>query len=213
MINYVLEQAKSKINITDDELSEYYDKNKETFFESEKVHARHILVETEEEAKSINQQLKEGIMNFAELAKEKSICPSAVNGGDLGFFARGQMVKEFEDVAFSLKPGEISEIVKTEFGYHIIKCEEIKEEHSPSFEEVKDQINNTLKYEREYEATSALISKLREEAEIVINYDFESENVSSESSPEDNQVSSSKEETTLEETIETDNTENNSKDN
>lgn len=212
-IKYILEETKSKINITDDELLEYYNKNKESFFESEKVHARHILVETEEEAKNINQQLKEGIIDFAELAKEKSICPSAENGGDLGFFAKGQMVKEFEDVAFSLKPGEISEIVKTEFGYHIIKCEEIKEEHSPSFEEVKDQINNTLRYQRENEATLALISKLKEEANIVINYDFESENVSSESSPEDSQVSSSPDETTSEETIETDDVVDNSKDN
>jgi len=180
MIQYILEEAKNKINITDDELLEYYNKNKESFFESEKVHARHILVETEEEAKNIIRQLNEGIIDFAELAKEKSMCPSAENGGDLGFFARGQMVKEFEDVAFSLKPGEISDIVKTEFGYHIIKSEEKKEEHSPSFEEVKDQINSILRYQRENEETLALISKLKEEANIVINYDFESENVSKE---------------------------------
>lgn len=180
MIQYILEEAKNKINITDYELLEYYNKNKESFFESEKVHARHILVETEEEAKNIIRQLNEGIIDFAELAKEKSICPSAENGGDLGFFARGQMVKEFEDVAFSLKPGEISDIVKTEFGYHIIKSEEKKEEHSPSFEEVKDQINSILRYQRENEETLALISKLKEEANIVINYDFESENVSKE---------------------------------
>ena len=180
MIQYILEEAKNKINIIDDELLEYYNKNKESFFESEKVHARHILVETEEEAKNIIRQLNEGIIDFAELAKEKSMCPSAENGGDLGFFARGQMVKEFEDVAFSLKPGEISDIVKTEFGYHIIKSEEKKEEHSPSFEEVKDQINSILRYQRENEETLALISKLKEEANIVINYDFESENVSKE---------------------------------
>lgn len=204
MIKYILEEAVSKINITDDNLIEYYNKNQESFFEPEKVHARHILVETEEEAKNIIYQLKEGIIDFAELAKEKSICPSAEKGGDLGFFARGQMVKEFEDAAFSLKPGEISEIVKTEFGYHIIKCEEKKEEHSPSFEEVKDQINNTLSYQRENEETLALISKLKAEANIVINYDFESENISNQSSPEDNQTSSPPEEITSEETTETD---------
>ena len=178
MIQYILEEARNKINITDDELLEYYNENQESFFESEKIYARHILVETEEEAKSIIDQLKEGIIDFAELAREKSICPSAENGGDLGFFARGQMVKEFEEAAFSLKPGEISEIVKTEFGYHIIKCEEKKEAYNPTFEEVKDQINNTLRYQRENEETLALLSKLKEEANIVINYDFESENVS-----------------------------------
>ncbi len=178
MIQYILEEARNKINITDDELLEYYNENQESFFESKRIHARHILVETEEEAKSIIDQLKEGIIDFAELAKEKSICPSAENGGDLGFFARGQMVKEFEDASFSLEPGEISDIVKTEFGYHIIKCEEKKEAYNPTFEEVKDQINNTLIYQRENEETLALLSKLKEEANIVINYDFESENVS-----------------------------------
>lgn len=178
MIQYILEEARNKINITDDELLEYYNENQESFFESKRIHARHILVETEEEAKSIIDQLKEGIIDFAELAKEKSICPSAENGGDLGFFAKGQMVKEFEDVSFSLEPGEISDIVKTEFGYHIIKCEEKKEAYNPTFEEVKDQINNTLIYQRENEETLALLSKLKEEANIVINYDFESENVS-----------------------------------
>ncbi len=178
MIQYILEEARNKINITDDELLEHYNENQESFFESEKIYARHILVETEEEAKSIIGQLKEGIIDFAELAKEKSICPSAENGGDLGFFAKGQMVKEFEDVAFSLEAGEISDIVKTEFGYHIIKCEEKKEAYNPTFEEVKDQINNTLRYQRENEETLALLSKLKEEANIVINYDFESENVS-----------------------------------
>ncbi|MCK4308627.1 MAG: SurA N-terminal domain-containing protein [Candidatus Atribacteria bacterium] len=180
MIQYILEEARNKINITDDELLEHYNENQESFFESEKIYARHILVETEEEAKSIIGQLKEGIIDFAELAKEKSICPSAENGGDLGFFAKGQMVKEFEDVAFSLEAGEISDIVKTEFGYHIIKCEEKKEAYNPTFEEVKDQINNTLRYQRENEETLALLSKLKEEANIVINYDFESENASKE---------------------------------
>lgn len=206
MINYILNQAKNKIIITEDELSSYYDENKESFFEPEKVRARHILVETEKEANNILQQLKEGIIDFAELAKEKSICPSASNGGDLGFFSKGQMVKEFEDVAFSLEPGEISGVVKTEFGYHIIKCEEKKEAYNPTFEEVKERINNILKYQKESEAISNLIAQLNEQADIIINYDFESENLLSESSQEDNQVSSSPDETTLKETDDTEET-------
>ncbi|GAG22437.1 unnamed protein product, partial [marine sediment metagenome] len=146
-------------------------------------------------------QLKEGLTDFAELAKEKSIGPSAPSGGDLGFFARGQMVKEFEDAAFSLEPGEISGVVQSQFGYHIIKCEEKKEEYSPTFEEAKEQISDTLKYQREIVAISALTSKLREEAVIVFNYDFDAEIESLKSSAEESQPSESSEQVTSEETV------------
>jgi parvulin-like peptidyl-prolyl isomerase len=181
MITHIMDDTKSKVNITYDELKEYFKENEESFFEAEKVHARHILVETEEEALDIIRQLKEGIVDFAELAKEKSTGPSAENGGDLGFFTKGQMVKEFEDVAFALQPGEISDAVKTQFGFHIIKCEEKKDEHQSSFEESKEQINNFLRYQKENDAITKLISDLKENADVVINYDFESENPDSSS--------------------------------
>lgn len=85
-----------------------------------KVHAKHILVKTEEEANVILYDLKDG-KDFDAIAKEKSTCPSGKKGGDLGWFGRNQMVKEFETAAFSLKPGELSKPVKTQFGWHIIK--------------------------------------------------------------------------------------------
>ncbi|MDO9555576.1 MAG: peptidylprolyl isomerase [Atribacterota bacterium] len=201
MINSILEETRNQISITDEELLEYYNENKESFLEPEQVHARHILVETEEEANNLLLQLKEGLTDFAELAKEKSIGPSAPSGGDLGFFARGQMVKEFEEAAFSLESGEISDVVQTEFGYHIIKCEEKKEEYSPTFEEAKEKISNTLKYQRENEGISALISKLREEAAIVYNQDFDAEIESLKSSEEDSQAADSTEQGTSEETV------------
>jgi peptidyl-prolyl cis-trans isomerase C len=90
-----------------------------------KVHARHILVKTEDEAKVIQFDLNQG-RSFEDIAKEKSQCPSGKKGGDLGWFGRGQMVKEFEDAAFALKPGEVSQPVKTQFGWHLIKLEEAK---------------------------------------------------------------------------------------
>ena len=201
MINSILEEAKSQVSISDEELLEYYNENKESFVEPEQVHARHILVETEEEANKLLLLLKEGLTDFAELAKEKSIGPSAPSGGDLGFFARGQMVKEFEDAAFSLEPGEISDVVQTQFGYHIIKCEEKKEEHSPTFEEAKERISNILRSQRENEAISALISKLKEEAVIVYNYDFDAEIESLKSAAEEEQTSDSTEQVTSEETV------------
>ena len=217
-INKVLEETKSQVSITDDELLEYYNENQGSFLEPEQVHARHILIETEEEANNLLLQLKEGIIDFAEMAKEKSIGPSAPNGGDLGFFARGQMVKEFEDAAFSLETGEISGVVQTQFGFHIIKCEEKKEEYSPTFEEAKENIINILKYQRENEVVSTFISKLREEAVIVYNYDFDAEIESIKSSAEEDQASDSTEqatsdETVSEETTETDDAKDTSKDN
>jgi peptidyl-prolyl cis-trans isomerase C len=86
----------------------------------DKVHCAHILVKTEQEAKTILERLKKG-EKFTNIAKEISLCPSGKRGGDLGTFGRGKMVKEFETAAFLLKKGEISSIVKTKFGYHIIK--------------------------------------------------------------------------------------------
>lgn len=89
------------------------------------VHAFHILVKTEEEAKQIISDLNSGA-NFTRLAQMKSMCPSAKRGGDLGWFGRGKMVREFENAAFTLKPNQISAPVKTEFGWHVIKVAEAK---------------------------------------------------------------------------------------
>lgn len=200
MINSILEETRNQVSISDEELLEYYNENKESFLEPEQVRARHILLETEEEANNLLLQLKEGLTDFAELAKEKSIGPSAPSGGDLGFFSRGQMVKEFEDAAFFLEPGEISGVVQSEFGYHIIKSEEKKEEYSPTFEEAKEQISDTLKYQRENEVISTLTSKLREDAVIVFNYDFDAEIESLNSSAGESQPSESTEQVTSEET-------------
>ena len=107
------------------------------------VHARHILVKTEEEAKDIVKQLRAGA-DFNELAKKSSDGGSAHSGGDLGYFSRGQMVKSFEDAAFALEPGQISDPIKSEFGWHVIKVEDKRNKPAPSFEEVKDQISASL---------------------------------------------------------------------
>ena len=102
----------------------------------EEVHARHILVETEDEAKAVKAELDKGA-DFAELAKEKSKDPGAADGGDLGFFTKEQMVPEFSTRAFALEPGKISDPVKTQFGWHIIKVEEKRNRKAPDFEQVK----------------------------------------------------------------------------
>ena len=91
-----------------------------------KVRAAHILVKTEEEAKQILEILAQGNKDFEQIAKERSNCPSGRKGGDLGYFGRGQMVREFENAAFNLKKGEVSQPVKTQFGWHVIKMTDKK---------------------------------------------------------------------------------------
>jgi parvulin-like peptidyl-prolyl isomerase len=175
MISETIEQENDKVELTEEEISQYYEENKEYFFEPEKRKIRHILVEDEEDAQKILNQINDGIVEFENAANEKSICPSSEQDGDLGYITRGQMVKEFETVAFSLEAGEISEVVKTEYGYHIIKCEDIEEEHQQTFEEARETIEENLRRQKENSAIEALLTQLREESDVIIHYDFTSE--------------------------------------
>ncbi len=150
------EAYKDQVKVSEDQLKEYYEDNLDTFKEKKQVKARHILFmlaenaskEDEEKirqkATSVLQQARAGA-NFAELAKKNTEDPSGKeNGGDLGYFSQGQMVKPFEDGAFKLKKEEISDLVRTAFGYHIIKVEDVKEAKTKSLEEARGQILSTL---------------------------------------------------------------------
>ncbi|SON57338.1 putative peptidyl-prolyl cis-trans isomerase Cbf2 precursor [Hartmannibacter diazotrophicus] len=135
-------------SVTDEEMKARYEKDLAGYTAPEEVHARHILVKTEDEAKDIIAQLDKG-GDFAELAKEHSLDGSKANGGDLGFFTRGQMVPEFENAAFELEPGKYTETpVKSQFGYHIIKVEEKRQQPAPTFDEVKDQVRQVVAREK-----------------------------------------------------------------
>src|SRR6266853_4665825 len=125
----------------------------------EEVHARHILVESEDEAKAILEQIKGGA-DFAALAKEKSKDPGAADGGDLGYFTKDQMVPEFSEVAFKMYPGQLSNPVKTQFGWHVIKIEDKRTKQPPEFDKVKDQIEAYLARK----AQTEFITKLRQSA-------------------------------------------------
>lgn len=130
--------------VTDDEVKARYDKEVAALPKQEEVHARHILVKTEDEAKDVIKQLDAG-KDFAELAKEKSTDPNKADGGDLGYFTKGRMVKEFEDAAFTLDKGTYSKTpVKTDFGYHVIKVEDKRDAPPPAYDQVKDQVRQLV---------------------------------------------------------------------
>ena len=158
--------------ISDSEANKYYQDNKDKFKTPQKVHARHILVKTKEEAQKIIDELKnlkgdELKKKFIELAKSKSIGPSGKNGGDLGYFGKGQMVPAFQDAAFALKKGEITtKPVKTQFGYHVIYLEDKQPEGIAPFEKVKDKIIAQMRQEQFNKRIKEAIDKAKEKAKI-----------------------------------------------
>lgn len=164
---------------TDAQVREFYDKNPDKFKQDESVRASHILFRVDEkatdaekkkvraQAESVLKQAKGGA-DFAELAKKHSADGSAAQGGDLNFFSRGQMVPAFEDAAFALQPGQISGIVTTQFGYHIIKVTERKPATTVAFDEVKPRIGEFLAQQQKQQRAEAFIDSLKKKAKIEV---------------------------------------------
>jgi peptidyl-prolyl cis-trans isomerase C len=165
---------KKKINVdsktTDVDLKKYYDTHKEDFKREKEINTRHILLKTEEEAKQIQSRLLKG-EDFVELAKQYSIDPNAkTTGGEIGFHPKGTLLPEYEGTAFKLsKTGQISGIVKTQFGYHIIRLEGMKAPSYVPFEEVKDFIKQKISQEKQKELLEKYIEDLKKTAKITIN--------------------------------------------
>lgn len=167
------------VEVSEAEVHDFYVGNPESFQRPEQVRARHILVGTEKgdsgetraaawkKAKELHGQLAAGA-DFETLAREHSTCPSAASGGDLGFFARGQMARPFEEAAFALAPGEISEVTETHFGYHIIRLEERREAGVVPEAEVADRIREHLTGQKTGEAVAKRVQALREKAAIEV---------------------------------------------
>lgn len=162
LIGLLLEkEIEDKVKVTDADVKEYYEAHKGDLTANGQIRASHILVKTEEEAKKVLDQIKKGA-DFAKLAREKSIDKgSAANGGDLGFFSRGQMVPEFENAVSKLKEGEIGGPVKTRFGYHIIKVTGRKAGQVVEFDKVKDLLSQRVMAEKQKELFDSYIDGLK----------------------------------------------------
>ncbi len=171
------QQISRNIVVTDEEAKNYYDTHPDAFVKKEKVRASHILIKVDPDAseakkaaakkkiQEIQRRIKAG-EDFAQLAKENSEGPTGPNGGDLGYFERGKMVKEFEDAAFALAPGQVSDIVQTKFGYHLIKVTDRIEGGTIAYETVKSDLEDYLKRKKISEGVSSYIETLRKSAKI-----------------------------------------------
>ncbi len=182
--HYMMENISNKAQVTDKEVRDYYNKHKSEFMQPEQVRARHILIKVPanadkkqwEKAKKKAIEVRAKLIkgeSFSKLAQKYSDDPgSKARGGDLGFFSKGQMVPEFEKAAFSLKKGEISQPVKTTFGYHIIKVEAKKPARQRSFEEVQQEIRQKLLREKQRKLRDEVIAKLKKKYPVQVHEDL-----------------------------------------
>ena len=161
LANFAIEKALSTVKVAEDEIKKFYDEHKSEFLAGESVEASHILVDDEEKAKVLLANIRNGKVPFEDAAKANSSCPSKEKGGALGNFTRGQMVPEFEQAAFAMNVGEISEPVKTQFGYHIIKVTNKTEAKEIPYEEIKDRLEQKLLTDKQQAAYSSKLNQLK----------------------------------------------------
>lgn len=170
IVQRVVKKLQDLPPVTDEQVKSYYDANGDKY-STTTIKARHILVKDEAKARELQAQVKQAPDQFAEVAKANSVdTASARKGGDLGFFGRGRMVPEFEVAAFALAtPGEVSEVVKTPYGYHIIQLEERRDGEQKPFDQVKEQIRATLRNEAMQAKTKEYYDQLKQSASLQID--------------------------------------------
>ncbi len=174
---FITKHIAEKVTVSDKEPRAYYDSHPDSFKQPEQVRASHILIKVDPQAdesqraearktiEGIQQKLQKG-EDFATLAKESSQGPSSAKGGDLDYFRRGQMVKPFEQAAFALKLGELSNLVETRFGYHLIKVIDKKPETTILYEDIKEKVGQYLKDKKVHEEVGLYVKKLKEDAKV-----------------------------------------------
>jgi len=171
------DEVAPKVTVSDSEIRAFYENNPETFKQPERVKASHILIKVDPQADAsqkaeaqkkidlVQAKLQKG-EDFGALAKEYSEGPSGPKGGDLGYFTRGQMVKPFEQAAFAMKPGEVSGMVETRFGYHLIKVTDKTAETTMPYDDVKERLGEFLKQKKIQEEINVYVRRLEEKAKI-----------------------------------------------
>lgn len=167
---FLKKKVESESNVSDADMQKFYEQNKDKFKTGEQMKASHILVKSEKEAKELLAKIKAG-GNFEELAKKSSVDSSAAKGGDLGWFGKGSMVPVFEKTALSLKEGQVSDVVKSDFGYHIIKLTGKRAAGVRPIEEVKDQIKGAIMPSKQQEVFKKIKDELKKNAKITVKDD------------------------------------------
>lgn len=162
LAQFAINQVLKEITVTEEEIQQFYGENAQHFINGETVSAKHILVKEEQECIEIFAKIAKNEISFEDAAKEYSTCPSGERGGDLGEFGKGQMVKEFEDAAFSGEIGQVLGPVKTQFGYHLIKVEERKEASIVLLDEVHDKIEKMLMQQKQNQVYAEKAAELKE---------------------------------------------------
>jgi len=168
--SFLKKKVETESQVTDADLQKFYEQNKEKFKTGEQIRASHILVKNEKDAKDILDKIKAG-GNFEELAKKNSVDSSAAKGGDLGWFGKGSMVPVFEKAALALKEGQVSDVVKSDFGFHIIKLTGKRAAGLRPLEEVKDQIKGAIMPTKQQEVFQKIKEELKKTAKITVKED------------------------------------------
>ena len=161
LFQFAVGKALEKVTVSDEDARKFFNENPDQFAGQKTVSASHILVSEESKANELLEKIQAGEISFEDAAKQNSSCPSGANGGSLGEFGRGQMVKEFEDACFSMEIGEIRGPIKTQFGYHLIRLDSAKDAEPVKFEDAKPAIMNHLIGEKRQQAYQSKINQLK----------------------------------------------------
>lgn len=164
----VMSELFESVSVENSEVKAFYDENPDKFVLEETVAAKHILVDTEEQALDIRSKIESGELGFEDAAAEFSQCPSREKGGSLGYFRHGMMVKEFDEAAFSQPVGQMSQPVKTQFGWHLIITEDKTEPGVLPFDEVSEKLEKQLKEKKQQDAYEKMYNSLKEKYSVKI---------------------------------------------
>ncbi|MDO4356901.1 MAG: peptidylprolyl isomerase [Clostridia bacterium] len=161
LFQFAVSRALERVNVTEEEIRAFYDANPDQFAGQKQVTASHILVEDRAQAEELLKKIQSGELAFEDAARQFSTCPSAANGGSLGEFGRGQMVPEFDEACFSMEPGELRGPVQTQFGYHLIRLDGVKDGQPVPFDQAREAIREHLLAEKGQKAFQTRVNQLK----------------------------------------------------